>query len=826
MTQETPPRPPRRWLRIALWALAVVTVLAAAVLAVAVSVLRASLPATDGTITLDGLAAPVKVERDELGVPIVRAQNRLDVAFGIGFVHAQERYFQMDLTRRSAAGELSALFGSAALDFDRDRRRHRARAVAEQVIAATSAEHRALIDHYTAGVNAGLHALDARPFEYQLLREDPRPWTPVDTALCLLAMFFDLQDEDAAFDLRRGVMQAALPPELLAWITAPGTARWDAPIDQSSVAYPAMPGPEIVHLGQMPAWSGLRQGLAAAVSPPTMHPGSNSWAVAADRSAHGGAIVADDMHLSLRLPTIWFRASMRWSDETGERRLDGLTLPGGGPGLVVGSNGRVAWAFTNSYIDLTDAIVIEPDPADATRYRVPGGSEPYIEHRERIEVKGAEPVDHMVRWTKHGPLAGEGSARPIAVRWAGHDPTAINFAIFDLQLADGLDTALAIGNRAGVPTQNLLVADHAGRIGWSLMGFVPDRPGSLVPLSVADAGERPARLEGSLYPRVVDPPEGLLWTANARIVGGEMFARLGNGGYDLGARQQQIRDALRAEPRHDEDTLHGIQLDDRALLLTPWRDHLLALLEGDADPGRAAVRGLLVDSWTGRATPDSVGYRLTRAFRFALAEAVFGAITLPCLAVDAEFVYEEEMFEAPLWQMVKEEPAHLLHPRHASWVAWQQAVLDGVIAELITPAAADGKAGTAAAADTTQPALSADAITAALARRTWGEANTVNIVHPLARAVPQLRRFLSAPVRPQHGDNDMPRVARPDGGQSQRMVVSPGREERGYLVIAGGQSGHPLSTHFIEQFDEWLDGKTLPFLPGKPSHTLTLAPPK
>lgn len=806
MTDESPPRPAgRRWVRILLWALAVAAFLAAVALAIVVAVLRASLPATDGTLEFEGLTAPVSIARDALGVPTITADDRLDLSFGLGFVHAQERYFQMDLTRRSAAGELAALFGAAALDFDRDRRRHRARALAEVVWQKTPPDHRALVESYVRGVNAGLEALGARPFEYQLLGLDPLPWQATDTVLCVLAMFFDLQDADAAFDRRRGVMQQALPPALLAWITPPGTERWDAPIDGSEVPYPAMPGPEVVDLRSMPAWAPLRAGVAAAVAPPVMKIGSNSWAVAGSRSTHGGAIVADDMHLGLRLPTIWFRASMRWRDEAGARRLDGVTLPGGGPGIVAGSNGRVAWAFTNSYIDLTDAVTIERDPADPKRYRVPGGSEAFVEHVEKIEVKGAAAVEHTVRWTRYGPLVGEEGDRPVAVRWVGHDPAAVNFAIYDLQLAGGLDEAQAVANRAGVPTQNLLVADHAGRIGWTLMGMVPDRRGASAPVTVEEAGERPGRLDVSLYPRVNDPADGLLWTANARIVGGEMLDRIGDAGYDLGARQQQIRDALRAEPKHDEATLHRIQLDDRALLLSPWRDHLLELLDGDTDPERAAFRRLLVDSWSGRATPESVGYRLTRAFRFALAEAVFGAITVPCLAVDPAFVYEEEMFEAPLWTMIKDEPAHLLHPGHASWADWQRAVVDGVIAEL-----------TAGAAD---PA-------AALAKRTWGEANMVDIVHPIARAVPYLRRFLAAPARPQHGDGDMPRVTRPAGGQSERMVVSPGREERGYLVLPGGQSGHPLSTNFIDQFDEWLAGGTLPILPGETSHTLTLAPAK
>lgn len=802
MSNDEAPRR-RRWLRITLWVTGGLVILAALTLAVVQAIVRASLPDMSGEVEGAGVVERVLIERDELGVPTVTAQSRRDMAWTLGWLHGQERFFQMDLMRRASAGELAALFGEPALAFDRDRRRHRARVTAAAAIEAASPAHRAQIDAYAAGVNAGVTALSARPFEYLLLGLDPEPWTPTDTALVMLAMFFDLQDEDASRDRNRGVMAEALPPAVFEWIAPMGDARWDAAIDGSVLPAPPMPGPEVVDFRTMPAWAPLRSGGAAGVERQKAVRGSNSWAVAGSRSTHGGAIVADDMHLGLRLPAIWYRASLRWTgDDGGPRRLDGVTLPGGGPGIVAGSNGRIAWAFTNSNVDLTDAVRLELSD-DGKSYRGPNGFEPFVEHVETIAVSGADPVQHTVKWTRWGPLVGEDTTRPAAARWVGHDPAALNMHIFDMQVADDLDAAVEIANGAGVPTQNAIIGDRTGRIGWTLMGMVPDRVGGMIPIDAATAGERPARLAASAYPRVLDPADGLLWTANARIVGGEMLDRVGSIGYSLGARQQQIRDALRAKAQHDETSLHAIQLDDRAVFLARWRDHVLALLEGESDPARAAFRRLVAETWTGRASPDSVAYRLVRAYRTAMSEAFYGALTVPCLTVDPGFVYAERMSEAALWQVVDTEPAHLLHPAMADWRTWKLAVVDAVIAEL-----AEGEGDPAAA----------------LAKRTWGEANTTQIAHPLARAVPALRWLLAAPARAQHGDMHMPRVSEPSAGQSQRMVVSPGKEDRGIMVVPGGQSGHPLSNHYLDQFPTWLDGGTLPLLPGQSVHTLELLP--
>src|SRR6185436_189786 len=232
----SPPPAPRRRRRVGrvillslvVLILAIVLVLGAGALWVR-SEVRASLPRLDGELELAGLSAPVTVERDALVVPTIRAASRPDAARALGFLHAQDRFFQMDLLRRSAAGELSALFGPLALDADKRVRVHRFRHVAGRVVARATAEERAVLTAYTEGVNAGLAALGAKPWEYLVLRTDPVPWVPEDTVLVIDAMFLDLQHGDGSYESDVGLVHDLLP-QPVAELLAPIGTELDAPI--------------------------------------------------------------------------------------------------------------------------------------------------------------------------------------------------------------------------------------------------------------------------------------------------------------------------------------------------------------------------------------------------------------------------------------------------------------------------------------------------------------------------------------------------------------------------------------------------------------------
>jgi penicillin amidase len=477
------------------------------------------------------------------------------------------------------------------------------------------------------------------------------------------------------------------------------------------------------------------------------------------------------------------------------------------PGLVVGSNGRVAWGFTNAMADVIDLVVVEPDPADSNRYLAPGGPLPLARRREIIAVRGAPADTVELLDTIWGPITGRDRlGRRLAMRWVAHDPDGANLALLDLADVRTVDEALALAPRCGMPPQNLVCADADGRIAWTVIGRLPRRVGfdGRVPVSWAD-GRRgwDGGLPAVQYPRVVDPPDGRLWTANNRTVDGAGLAALGDGGFITGARARQIRDDLRALDRADPGDMLRIQLDDRALFLQRWRDLLIELLTPVATagaPGRAEFRALLETSWSGRASIESVGYRLVRGFRLQVRESVYGWLTAPCAAADPAFTFDNlGQYEDPLWALATQRPPHLLAPAFRSWEDALLAAVDTTVARLT-------RGG--------RP----------LAACTWGERNTAAIRHPLSLAVPQLSRWLDMPRTPLPGDSNLPRVQSPDMGASERMVVSPGREEAGLFHMPTGQSGHPLSPYYRRGHAAWERGEATPLLPGPPVWTLRLDP--
>ncbi len=789
----------RRWVKV-------VVVVSAAVLVLIVAAglwlrhsLTASLPRLDGEVAVGGLGAPVVVERDALGVPTIRGENRLDVARALGFVHAQERFFQMDLLRRQGAGELSELFGPAALEADRAARLHRFRHRARRALEALPGHHRRILDAYVAGVNAGLEALGAVPFEYLPLRTAPEPWRPEDSILVLAAMYFTLNDSTGEYESARGVAAEVLEPELLAFL-APGGTSWDAPLDGGVIEAPPMP--ESADAGRSPeSPADVDDDLPVAAV------GSNNWAVAGSRTADGRAIVANDMHLPLGVPTTWYRARLVWpggDDGGGAHEIVGVTLAGS-PAVVAGSTTRIAWGFTNSYGDWSDLVILE---SDGDRYLTPDGPRPFDLVEETIVVRGSAPVAFEVRSTIWGPVIDEDHlGRPRALRWIAHDPEAANLALLDLELAADLESALAVAATVGMPPQNFVCADSGGRIGWTIIGRIPKRRGlsGAVPASWADGSRGwDGWVAPEEAPRIVDPPAGILWTANNRTTSGEVLAVLGDGGHDLGARARQIRDGLLALADANEDDMLALQLDDRALLLERWRTLALETLGDDAvagHPRRALFRDLVRDRWTGRASTGSQAYRLVRAFRREIFERVYGRLMAPCKAADERFeIHHFGQWEDSLWRLVTERPAHLLGAGETGWEAELLGAVDAVVDSLADEVGPDAELWT------------------------WGRRNTLRMRHPLSRAVPQLASRLDmAPVE-LPGDSHMPRVQSATFGASERFAVSPGRESDGYFHMPGGQSGHPLSPHYRAGHDDWAEGRATPFLPGATATTLTLVP--
>jgi penicillin amidase len=805
---------------------AIAVIVAALVLACWMT-LRASLPQLDGARAAPALSASVSIERDSRGVPTLTGKNRTDVAYATGFVHAQDRFFQMDLLRRVAAGEMAALIGPAALDLDRRNRPNRFRERARMLVAALPTDQRALLNSYTAGVNDGLAALNSRPFEYWALRTQPLAWRPEDTFLVVYAMYFDLQSHEAIRILSRAALREHVPADLFAFLL-PVRSHWDAPFDVAKPPAVDLPAPPVTRpdwlqtakSASIPTQGQETEFAASDLMEGNSMIGSNGWTVDAAHSANGGALLASDMHLGLSLPNLWYRLSLKWSGPDGQpRRVSGVSLPGT-PLVIVGSNGQVAWGFTNSYGRFIDLIELQRNPADPLQYRVPGGGwQRATLYHERIDVKGGKPVDLPVAETQWGPQITVGS-HAYALRWVAHDPQAVNVNLQRLEEATNVEDALHIAQTSGIPTQNFTVADAHGNIGWTLAGPLPRwstgagaSSGSYedLPFDSSTYQGWQGYLAPQAYPVRIDPPLGRLWTANNHTLPDNEAALLGDAGADVGARASQIRDDLLALPKASEHDMLAIQTDDRALWIDSWRRLSLSVLDADAvrdHPQRAEFRRLVI-AWNGRADADAVGYRLVRAFYFSLYDAWFGKLDKELAAsvnntatgVPPNFRSASSRYDAVMEALAAHQA--WVPDNIDNWRAFMLERIDHAIAQL-------------------PPGV-------ALADARWGDRNRAEIEHPFARIVPAwlpwLHTWLSAPPDPLAGDFNMPRVQASSFGASERMVVSPGREQDGLFEMPGGQSAHPLSPYFLLGHETWVHGAPAPFLPGATLHRLELAPP-
>ncbi|MFN3591135.1 MAG: penicillin acylase family protein, partial [Thermaurantiacus sp.] len=521
---------------------------------------------------------------------------------------------------------------------------------------------------------------------------------------------------------------------------------------------------------------------------------------------NGAALVANDMHLGTRLPNTWYRARLivRPADGSAEPALDivGATLPGT-PMMVVGSNGRVAWGFTNSYIDTADAVIVERAGSDDL-YQTPTGPQPYRLHREQICGRfRCETLE--VRETIWGPVIGEDPlGRTIAMRWTAHEPEAVRLApALALERAGSVVEAVELAQRSAIPQQNFVVGDRDGAIAWTIMGQVPDRFGfdGRDPTSFAD-GTRGWRgtLAAEAVPVVKTPEDGRIWTANTRVLGGEVAALLGNGGWDHGGRAGRIRDLLRAQERFAPQDFLAIQLDDRSTVHDWWRERLLEELR--ARPRERAFADMIapVEQWDGRTLPDSVGARLVTRFREIVRNRVYAGFMGGSPDGPFRRTYAPSQSEGPLRRLLEARPGALVPEGYESW----ERLIDDALGELAgeVRSSAGGR----------------------IERFTWGQVNRPGVGHPLAQFVPLLRFWTDPENVAVPGGRAAVRAQAPGFGASQRMAVSPGHEAEGLFHMPGGQAGNPLSPYYLAGHADWVEGRPTPLLPGPARWTLRLRP--
>ncbi len=765
------------------------------VIAHGAAVMVRSLPVEDGEIHIAGLSAAVTIERDALGIAVISAANLNDAVCAQGFVHAQERFFQMDMVRRRSAGRLSELVGTVALRVDVRTRPYRFDDVADEVLAQLPEAHMQLLTAYTRGVNAGLSALTGAPFEYQALSianlegVSPQPWTERDCVLVALSMTMTLASGEYSENVRTALTHA-LPAELVAFLL-PETTRFDAPMiagvaDDAPLQIPPEGVVSFDTNARMAKHSGDDSLAREAL-------GSNNWAVSGARTVHGGAMLANDMHLPLSVPNIWYRAQLEWSDEAGEHRCVGVSLPGT-PGIIAGSNGHIAWGFTNAFVDVKDTILIEVDSDDASQYLTPDGPEAFGIYETTIRIAGGAPQTHSWRTTRWGIVTNDTPARVL--KWAAFDPAATNLRLFDVWTATTLEEAVAVLGEWRGAAQNVAIASADGRVAWIVAGYLPKRTGFDGRISQSWATGDFSWGDDSLdenRPSLIDPDDGVVWSANNRTVSVSRSVGLLDG-YGFGYRAQRIRAMIGTRTNLSERDMLEMQLDTRVEVAEFCRTLAAAgyIYPEDSPVRWAAER---IRHWNGRADSDEVGYGVIRDFYFALCDRVLDPLLAPCVINGKPLSWRNlpSNRHDVLVVLLKEQPAHFLSPEYESW--------ENLIVDALTEAGAKNN----------------DA-------RTWGSRNRLRMRHPLALSMPKWMSLFDMHAHEQPGDIFAVRVSDPDFSASQRLVVSPGHEADGILHMPGGQSGNPLSPHYRDGHRAWETGQATPLLAGPPMHTLRLIP--
>lgn len=758
-------------------------------------------PLLNGRLDVSGPRARVTIKRDAAGIPIVSGMSRVDVAFGLGFLHAQERFFQMDMSRRAAAGELAELLGKAFVRADRRARLHQFRKRAERLHAALDADQRELLDSYTAGVGAGLRTLRAAPLEYLILRSRPAEWRPEDTLLLVFNLYRLLQDERADQDFNRYLLYGALPRPVADFLAPEGSHEWDAPLVGPPSPELEIPGPDVLDFRRASPKRVPRLRLR-----PEPMLGSNAWAVSGEHTRGGKAIVANDMHLPFEMPPVFYRATLDVAGDGIGGRLGGITMPGF-PFLLAGSNGDVAWGLTNAAINAVDLVRLDQTGLPPDAYHTAEGVKLFESEREVICVRGGDDIELTVKKTPWGPVARKTRDGVVfAQSWLAYNDEAVNLAWLGLETATSAAEAMNAANRIGAPALAIVVGDRHGDVGWTLAGPLPRRAqgaGRLPETSSQITDERRASVPPSQYPRVGSPEFHRVWAANARSITSGEFGELLAGGYHVcGARASRIRDTLLALDSADEEAMLRIQRDDRALFLSRWHALLLEVLRSEKVRGHwrlTEVRAEL-EGWNGRASADSVAYRLLRRFRDAVERLVFEPFVSLVIARQGQLDLRSvtDHLDAPLWRLVEERPPHLLPPWFDGW----DALLAAAASEVLD-AVPEG---------------------ASLGSFVWGAVNTLSMRHALSQFVPLLGRLFDAPRAQLDGDLNMPLAQTSQHGPVFRFVISPGDERTAIAQMAGGQAGNPLTPYYLSGHEDWLKAASSPFNPGEPRYELTLEP--
>ena len=834
-----------------------------------------ALPQTTGTLHLPGLAAPVTVYRDTAGIAQIVADSPDDLFFAQGYVHASERMWQMEVFRHIGSGRLAELFGKSQLDTDRMIRTLGWRQAAQRDLAAAPDDVRRALDRYAAGVNAWIDGQKGRmSLAFVVAGVEagagagldgytPEPWQPVDSVVFAKVQAWSLGGNLRA-EIFRVLADARLGNPALTDALAPAmgtdgpvtvptgaagslgagsklppasaSGAGDVPAAAASTSSSASASSFVVGLGAAAAAGLLRIdaiasgiGVIAGLDTPDTaigHPGvgSNDWVVAPSKSATGHALLANDPHLGISMPSVWYMNGLRCRIVSAACPYDvsGVSFPGV-PAVILGHNAKIAWGATNVGPDVEDLFIETPDPKNAADYLYKGASLPFTTRQETIRVAGGDPLTITVRETLHGPILSDvdddlkASGTLYALRWAATaEPDGSLETFLRLDVAGDFDEFRAALRTFAAPSQNFVYADVAGNIGYQVPGHIPVRP-------KGDLGDRPVDGASGVHdwtgwipfddlPGSYNPPGGIIVTANNAAVDARYPYFIGRE-WDPGWRATRIRQLLDEAVQRGGvtlDDLSRIQTDSRLARADSVIPSLLAAKPTSSD-GQLAQD--LIRSWDRRCDLDSRGCAAYEVTEWRLMRAVYD----PWLGVLAPRYVGSPQSRVAL-------RAFLANPAAVFWDDPGTPVVEtraGRLAGALDAAGSDlraalgdpsrwawGRLHTTTFREQTLGESGIGPLEAYFDMGPYGAPGTTDAVENITTT---LGAWYPDPKSPSAKPSTLFDAFGASTIPSYRLTIDMGNLDGARIVQTTGQSGNPLDRHYGDLIDDWLAGRTLPF---------------
>ncbi|WP_264185963.1 penicillin acylase family protein [Rossellomorea aquimaris] len=732
-----------------------------------------SLPVTSGTISLNGLSDVVEVVRDKDGVPHIQAQNDKDLYMAQGYVQAQDRLFQMDLSRRQASGRLSEVVGEKAVDRDKFFRTFGLRRAAEVSFTAYPDEAKQLLEWYADGVNAYMEEAADKgrlPVEFTLLGYKPEEWTPIDSLTIGKYMAFDLGGHWQGQAFRYWALE-------------------NLPKEKAYDLFPSYPdgAPTILSdIGESQV--DLEKSFASAVIPPEFN-GSNNWVVSGEKTENGKPLLADDPHLSLGTPSIWYQMHL----ESPDVNVSGVIFAGI-PGIILGHNEQIAWGVTNTGPDVQDLYIEKRNEEDPDLFLYDGKWEKATIVQEPIKVKDSETIPYTVTITRHGPVISEfahqqESGQVMAMRWTALDPSLELSAIININRANNWAEFEEALKDFHVPTQNFVFASKDGTIAYKANGKIPIRKkgDGLLPVPGWDPDyEWQGFIPFDELPKVINPEAGFLATANNKVVTDDYPYHISHH-WAQPYRYMRISEYLKDKNKLTLKDMENLQMDQKNLHAREF----VPMLTGDLDKGTMTAEQSdaleILNSWNYLDDKDSAAPLIFHQWMNEISTGLF-----------QKEVPEEMMKLFEGRQSVVDELIRKAHAGKESKWFEDRGGYESFVAASLTKALGELEEAYGTSMDGWE----------------WGMYHKVYFEHPLSSASPILEKFLNAkePI-PVGGSRVTVEAAsyNDEGivnhGASWRFVIDTADMDNGYHIVGPGQAGHYKSEWYQNQIDAWVKGE-------------------